>query len=223
MTWNMHPSRNHVSLGDVTLTVVKMLAVTLFAIPIGCATVPRESVSLSQTIGQRINATHTSYLGLLEEYFRLRRQLIDTWIRESYLSSYMKNLYKEAEKTGESINFLDPKITGEIFTTLITRRNQMQFELDKAKIVLINRINTDHEILVQANNTLRDLLASMVEQDHINLPWINPENIGDIHLDYAHLSQILDKYLIHDQTTKQTIPLWHAKVKQFVKPGPHNE
>ena len=62
------------------------------SICIGCATVPRESVEISQEVGKGIQESRRSQVNLLNKYFETKKAQIDLWAESEFLPAYIENI-----------------------------------------------------------------------------------------------------------------------------------
>ncbi len=63
----------------------------------GCATVPRESVLLSQTIGDDLQAVHASYSSLCRTHFASLRLQINAFIDTRWTPTYLREFIRDGE------------------------------------------------------------------------------------------------------------------------------
>ncbi|MDQ1353731.1 MAG: hypothetical protein QG657_4038 [Acidobacteriota bacterium] len=64
---------------------------------ISCATVPREVVDLSHTLGQDLSAIQTSYRQLIETYFESLRKQAEDFIQSEWAPVYLKKFIEKSE------------------------------------------------------------------------------------------------------------------------------
>ena len=180
----------------------------------GCATISAESVALSQMITDRVNTTHAAYMGLLDEYFILRRQQIDAAIQNTYLPLYMKNIREGAEAAGETLDFSDPELINGILIDINSKRDEMQLELDRVRATLMSQISTDHTLLLQASGSLTGLLASAVEVNEVRKSVANAAaRTIKPDFDFDRLGQILDGHLQQAGDTAGEVISIHEQIK----------
>lgn len=129
----------------------------------GCASIPKESVRLSQEVGNGISSYHESYINILNQYFAQKRALIDDAVVNRYLPRYMENLRQEMVSVGEDPEKLHPFMVRDIVQDVTTKRNEMQEELEKARLALINAVTGDYLLLTQANSIVTGILQSAVD------------------------------------------------------------
>lgn len=65
----------------------------------GCASIPKEAVSLNQEVGKGIADNQSAYLNLLNAYFSQKSAEIDRWIQNEYLPAYISNKRMRGHKS----------------------------------------------------------------------------------------------------------------------------
>ena len=143
----------------------KVHFVGLLLILVGCASVPKESVKLSQEIGKGIASYHEAYINLLNEYFSQKRIVINNFILNKYLPKYMENLKNELKAAGEDPEKLHPFMVRDIVKDISEKRDSMHEELEKTRIAIIDAVSRDYLLLTSANSTVTGLLQSAVDVD----------------------------------------------------------
>lgn len=128
----------------------------------GCATIPKESVTLSQEVGKGIVNNQRAYRNLFNRYFAQKRQQIDKVIMDKYLPNYIENIQEELRKEGEDPNSFSANMVKDIISDVIQKRDELQEDLEKTRVAIWERINKDHVLLLQANATITGLLQSAV-------------------------------------------------------------
>lgn len=129
----------------------------------GCASIPKEAVSLNQEVGKGIADNQNAYLNLLNAYFSQKSAEIDRWIQNEYLPAYISNIRAEMKKHGVEDKPFDEHMTKDMLTDIVKKRNDMQRDLEKARLSLWERITKDHVVLLQANASITGLLQSAVD------------------------------------------------------------
>ncbi|HEY3489820.1 MAG TPA: hypothetical protein VGK27_06840 [Candidatus Deferrimicrobiaceae bacterium] len=82
----------------ITVKQLSILMVFLFPLSIaGCATVPKEVVQLSYTVGQDIEAVHVSYKALIREHFDSLRTQTTTYIDTRWTPAYLGDFIKSGD------------------------------------------------------------------------------------------------------------------------------
>jgi len=127
----------------------------------GCANIPAESVALNQEVGRGIAESRERHVNLVNVYFRAKSEQVDDWIENRYLAEYLRNIQAELKKAGQS-TVLTPEQLRDVLKDVIAERDQKQADLEKTRVLLLERIETHYAGLVQANAAVTALLQSAV-------------------------------------------------------------
>lgn len=128
----------------------------------GCASVPKEAVELNKEVGKGITESQRSYTGLLNAYFASKRQQVDQWIENEYLSEYLSNIQSELKKSGQPTT-LSPQQLRNVLRDVINERDQKQTDLENTRLLLLTKSNEHYTLLSQGNAGITGLLQSMVD------------------------------------------------------------
>ncbi|MFH1287346.1 MAG: hypothetical protein ABII25_01445 [bacterium] len=170
-----------------TIVGILLLSSMLF---ISCASIPKEAVVLNEEVGNSIASSHAVYLNLLNYYFEQRRKKIDKTMGR-YTESLLNNIKQESGETKMPIDNI-----GDIVKGISERRDKLYEELEKTRIMLIDKINKDHLLVMQANSNITAILQSAVDMDKVvgSLTTKAFKAVGvDLKLD--DVSKLLDKQL----------------------------
>lgn len=129
----------------------------------GCASIPKESVQLSQEVGKGISSYHEAYINLLNSFFAQKRARIDDVVLNKYLPQYMDNIKTEMIAAGEDPEKLYPFMVRDIVKDVSNKSNEMHEELEKTRIALVDVITQDYLVLSQSNSTITGILQSAVD------------------------------------------------------------
>jgi hypothetical protein len=162
--------------------VLGVLAVIL--ISSGCATVPRETVILSQSLGHDLQALHESHRNCMEVYFRNIKGSINSFVDDVYapfiihytlnqeLENYKKggtSFYKAIESTSQKgvkkdsddvLNSLFNFIAS-AYSQIEKKRNEFLFPVLKQENELILSVDQAYEKAIQANSAITASLQSL--------------------------------------------------------------
>jgi hypothetical protein len=132
---------------------------------IGCASVPKEVVELSYTVGDDLNAVHVSYRQLVKDYFGNLRKQVEDFMDNRWTPGYLKRFI---DKTGLSQKVQD-------FTP-----EQVLVYLQKWVQVAMNQIQKKkNELLAPINNDEKELLAD-VDESFARLTYANAVITGNL-------------------------------------------
>lgn len=127
-----------------------------------CASIPVESVQLTDAILKEGKRMHQLNLTLLNKMFDEKRTAIDTFIKNTYTPQYLE-IFKKKIPAGVDVNKELPNILNAIIPVINARRDTMQSALEEQRIKLVTKLNQDYEIYNQAGVDLRSLLSSAVK------------------------------------------------------------
>lgn len=161
----------------LVLTIFLLLGV------VGCASVPKESVELSYTIGQDLEALHQSHKLLVQRYFTaLRREVnkaIDTAFMPAYINSFVRKgkLIEHATNNRADLVEAWARIAVE---TLDKERRQRLAPLNQAEQELLATVDQAFDRAVRANATVTAHLNSIREVDEVQNEVLEALNLKDL-------------------------------------------
>jgi hypothetical protein len=162
----------------------------------GCARIPRESVTLSQSVGTGIAEQHRAYVQMVNLYFDQKREQIDQWIEQKYLPTFVANVRSELKAAGRDPDAFNEELTTKLIRRVIQRRSEMQSGLEKTRQVLLDQVEANHALLADANRQLTALLesaANVHEADAALAAALTSSTHGKINFD--GIDQKLAEYL----------------------------
>lgn len=128
----------------------------------GCASVPKESVALSASIGNGISESRRSHINQLNYYFLLKREVLDQKIEQEYMPSLVAKIQASLKNSGKP-ETLAPNQIADVIRTVIHERDQKQAELEKTRLLLFEKLDAHYSMLAQSNLSLTTLLQSMID------------------------------------------------------------
>lgn len=164
--------------------IVTALFFTLLSIGISsCVSIPKETVTLSQTIGKDMVVMHNAHRIMVQIYYGQIKNDINTFIDDTYspfiihfvlkheLTNYQKgevSLYGSIEAAGKNGS---KKATDEAIQVMLDfqvaamskineKRNELLNPIIKQETELINQIDQSYENLIYANSTVTGYLKS---------------------------------------------------------------
>jgi len=144
----------------------------------GCATVPKEVVELSYTVGDDIEAIQSSYKLLVQTYFDGLRTQTLTFLNEKWRPEYLRRYIKEG-KLIENVSNNDPD-----------------------KVLIAVEVWTD--IAIETIENKKDSLITPIDNDENNLMIIIDEAFANIirsnAVITAHLNSIREVKELQDET-----------------------
>jgi hypothetical protein len=135
---------------------------------LGCASVPKEVVELSYTVGQDLNAVHLSYRQLIQTHFDGLRKQATGFLDNKWTPIYIKNFIKKG-KLVERANNSDPnmvllgvRLWAEVAVKEIEKKKKELIDpIDKNEKKLLNSIDEAFAQLISANAAITAHLNSI--------------------------------------------------------------
>lgn len=138
---------------------IKVFCVTILAAGMtACATVPPESVPLSNEIGIGIKKQHQAQVNFLNIYFAAKQKELDAALQRA-LASYFGAIAQTGDVTltrdqlSEVANYV---------LDLNNKNNLAKGDLEKVRVSLVSALEDNYLTLNQANSTITGLLQSAV-------------------------------------------------------------
>jgi len=148
--------------------LIKPLLLVLVIGLVGCATIPKEVVELSYTVGQDLGAIHLSYRNLIQEHFQNLREQAISFLENKWVPHYIEDFIKEGELV-ESAKGSDPKkvledvqLWAEVALEEIENKKRELIEpIDKDEKELLKLVDEAFSRLIRANATITAHLNSI--------------------------------------------------------------
>jgi hypothetical protein len=160
----------------------KIYLILIIAMFLGCATVPKESVTLSATVGRDLQEMQRSHLALVDLYFNGLIEDINRFIDDVYLPYQIKmtlsdEFWKEEMLSAielASLDNSDSEIQKESFQKIQIFIQSIQSEVEYYRNLklspieaqyeeIVHSINTSYEQIHYANSIVTGHLASVVK------------------------------------------------------------
>jgi hypothetical protein len=169
---------------------VRVLFVLLLS---ACATIPQESVDLSSEVGVGLKKQYQSQIDLVNLHFAIKRKSIDKAM-EKALDKYFEALTPSGTIT------LNKNQLGDVATDVMdlsAKNNAAKEELEKARVLIIKKLDENYLTLNQANSSITGLLQSAVtvkEARSEAFQSLSKATSGEIDLDKAFAE--LDEFIL---------------------------
>ena len=181
---------------------------------IGCASIPKSTYQVSEIIGDGIKSNEKAYLELVDKYFEEKRQKIDMWIVRVYFPRLIDNIKVELNKANMEVQLSENQYE-DIVATVIEKRDDMQLELEKARVIVIERVRSNYSELIRANADLTQLLKSSADLKDAIEKQI--DKTTGIKFDFDEFDKSFDTYIDNtDKAVNQGGKLYD-KVEKYVK------
>ncbi|MEK7315653.1 MAG: hypothetical protein AAB011_05695 [Candidatus Eisenbacteria bacterium] len=138
------------------------------AAAVGCASVPKESILLSQTIGDDLRAVHTSYTSLIRTHFASLRERSNTFLDTRWTPTYLREFIRDGELVALATD-PDPVQVLEgvgdwaeiAITEIESKRREILDPIDQDERALLASVDDAFGRLAQANAAVTAHLRSI--------------------------------------------------------------
>jgi len=138
---------------------MKSIMLVLFvSLLTACATIPQESVDLSIEVGIGLKKQHQSQIDLVNLHFAIKRKGLDEAMMRA-LDKYFETLTPAGTITLDKTQLSD--VAADVMD-LSAKNNAAKEELEKARVLLIKKLDENYLALNQANSSITGLLQSAV-------------------------------------------------------------
>ena len=170
------------------------LVVTLLVIFVsGCASIPKESIALNQEIGRRITAMHQSNIELVNIYFESKMRKIDEFTEER-VDDYTRSIGRQIEDgSTPPVDAAALLLIMEPVAKFYSEATEHKAELEKTKILILDRLNQNHMETLQGNRTITGLLQSHSEiEDAIKSGQRTLAEISGDKIDLLKIGEVIE-------------------------------
>jgi len=203
----------------------KAIFLLLLTTILSCVSIPKESVTLSESLGSAITETEKTHFSLLKLFFKEKRQEVDLIIDEFWVPTFAKDFFSipEVSKKWEEVcasNDSEEKL--KFITTVGIRvqkkindkRQELIIPLDEMERVLEEKLLLNYNSLKLTNSTLTNYLQSLSKVRGKQISVLNRLGIEQSQLD----SSLIEVYSIMDQVTDKVSDLekGEAAVKEYL-------
>jgi len=145
--------------------IIQALLLTVLVNISGCASIPKEAVTLNQTVAAGIKSIHESNIRFVEQYFELKQAEI-----KRYESDAINDFFSKVAGAS-SVDGAPPLKAKDLFRIkqkvediyAIGSKYRMELTLSKSKI--IEKLQSEYNSLIMVNGSITGLLESAVDTD----------------------------------------------------------
>ena len=142
---------------------MKKFGVILFIVILSsCATIPPQSISLTDAIIDEGQRMHELNITLLNKMFKEKRERVDLFIENEYTPKFLDE-FKSRIPAGVDVEAELPNILKSLIPQINKRRDDMQSALEEQRIKLVTKLEQDYKVYRNATSELKELLKSAVK------------------------------------------------------------
>lgn len=169
------------------------------------ATIPPQSVTLTDAISKEGKRMHQLNLALLNKMFKDKRESIDTFIKNDYTETYLDEFRSKIPKGTN----LDAELSGILkaaMKEINSQRDMMQSALENQRIKLLTKLETDYKAYEEATVNLRRLLESAVKLDEENKRlYSQVSELSGNRIDLNKIENSIDEFIFDAGDVSQRI------------------
>lgn len=166
---------------------ILLIAVITGLALVGCATVPKETVELSYTIGQDLDAVHSSYKALIQKHFESLRTQTTTFFNNRWLPNYLKEFISSGGLIGYARD-PDPVKAYEgvsawaevALEEIDNKKMQLLAPIDKDEKQLLASVDEAFSRLIRANAAVTAQLNSIRKVQEVQDETLKALNLKDL-------------------------------------------
>ena len=169
------------------------------------ATIPPQSITLSDAISEEGKRMHQLNLALLNKMFKDKRESIDTFIKNDYTKTYLDD-FRSKIPEGTDIDAELSGILKAAMKEINAQRDMMQSALENQRIKLVTKLETDYKAYEEASANLRRLLESAVKLDEENKKlYSQVSELSGNRIDLNKVENSIDEFILNAGDVSQRI------------------
>lgn len=167
-----------------TRVTVFAFAATIFT---GCATIPKESVKLSENLGTMISRSRTSHINLANRYFNERVEAVKTFALNEYKPAYVKTIQKKLKEQNQEFTF---ERYDQAMSRVLKKIDEWVAEVEAQRTQVLGEVNEHYDRMTRANESVTSLLRSANQIEETRKKLVGDiEQKGDKLIDFEKLDQ----------------------------------
>jgi hypothetical protein len=183
--------------------LISLLLVAAFVT--GCATIPPQSIHLTDAISEEGKRMHQLNLALLNKMFKEKRERIDNFIKNEYTPKYLEE-FNQRIPEDVNVNAELPNILAATIPEINSRRDMMQSALENQRIKLIRKLEDDFKSFEDAALKLRNLLESAVKlNDEMQKIYSQISSLSDNKIDMNKVENSINDFILDSGDVSQNI------------------
>jgi hypothetical protein len=174
----------------------KIIYLTFLIALSSCASLPIQTISLTDAIIDEGKRMHEINISLLNKMFDDKREKIDVFIKNDYTPKYLEE-FNARIPVGTDYKEEFPDMIQNIIPQINSRRDMMQSALESQRIKLITKLNSDYKSFEEASIELKNLIESAVKvNEERKKAFQQISNMTQNRIDINQIETELDKFII---------------------------
>ena len=178
------------------------------------ATIPQESVDLSREVGIGLRKQYQAQVDLVNLHFSIRQERLDKAMSRAIDTHFGSLMAKDSIE----LNRAQMKAVAEDVLLYHKDNNSAKAELEKARLLLIKKLNGNYLKLNQANASITNLLQSAVDIQEATTESYKKlsDDIGGI-IDLDEIFSALDDFVLKDGKEADNLIELTKKLEDILK------
>ncbi len=180
------------------------------------ATIPPQSINLTDAISEEGKRMHQLNLALLNKMFKEKRERIDDFIKNEYTPQYLEG-FKKRIPEGVNVDEELPNILAAIIPEINSRRDMMHSALENQRVKLVTKLDEDYKAYEDAALKLRKLLESAVKLDKENQKLFSQvRELSDNKIDLNKVENSINTFILDAGDVSQNILKLNESINSFI-------
>lgn len=176
--------------------VLKSLALTAVIIVSGCASVPQESVTLNKEIATGITSIHESNVRFINQYFEIKHLAIDKYEEEALDNFFNEIVAATTKPEATPLGIQDLYNIKRQVEKIHATGTKFQTELSASKALIIEKLQSEYNLIISANSSITGLLQSAVDIDKAKNDGLSKiKEFTDGKIDLTEIDLKVNEYL----------------------------
>jgi hypothetical protein len=182
-----------------------------------CAKIPVESVVLTEALIEEGKRMHQLNVSMLNALFEAKREKVDAFIQNEYTPTYIAN-FKEQVPENTDYEEAFPLMVGAIIPAINKRRDAMQSVLEKQRIKLMEKLNTDFDAFLTAAVELKHLLGSAVKVNEARKEAYGQlSSLSNKKIDLYQIEEALDRFILKGGELGEDVDELNENINSIIK------
>lgn len=180
------------------MTAVKVALLLMILVVGGCTNIPPQSVELNQQVSAGINSIHESNINFVNQYFSVKKTEVDKFEAQALDGFFDALAAASSRPDAPKLEKSDFEKIKQQIDRIHAQGNSYRNELERSRLLVVEALQANYNILISANNSVTGILQSAVDIEQARsdgLSDINTLSKGKINLTTldSKISQSLEK------------------------------
>ena len=196
---NLHTSVRFIStIGEPMMVkgIFMALSFAMMVMVAGCASIPQESVTINKEVATGITSIHESNIRFIIQYFEVKKTEVDKYEKEALDNFFNKIAAATTNPSAPPLGVQDLyNIKGKV-EGIHSIGTKFKSELDASKDLIIEKVQSEYNLVISANSAITGLLQSAVDVDKAKNDGLSKVNeLTDGKINLTDINSKVNEYL----------------------------